>query len=101
MHPCVCQRRCARVDCLLRGTCAGERLDGSLLDLHAEVVESMFTVRGVGRREDLALGVRCAAGVLLQAALRLEQVRAVRPQGCPSAAELAGSFGCCAQTGSS
>ena len=60
----------------------------------------MFTVRGVGRREDLERGVRCAAGVLLQAALRLEQVRALRPQGLPSAAELAGSFGCCLRTGS-
>ena len=58
------------------GTRAGERLDDSLLDLHAEVVESIFTVRGVGRREDPVPGVRCAAGVLLQAALRLEQVRA-------------------------
>ena len=60
----------------------------------------MFTMRGIGRRENLERSVRCAAGVLLQAALRLEQVRALRPQGCPGAAEVADSFGCCGRTGS-
>ena len=74
---------------------AGDLLDGISLGKHMSMLVTMFPIPGLIRQGELVRIVRCAAGVLLQTALQLAEVRAA-PQDFPNALGLAGIPGCCA-----
>lgn len=88
--------------CILKGCCAGDELDGSNLYAHMAAVEHGLARPGMSYTpQELVVGVRCAAEVLLQAAPRLMEVWACSGAGLVQNNRVAGLCGCYPRTGSS